>query len=300
MYWGEGVWPNPAKTLVALPWLALAACDPATAAPADPRPAVLPLAPETAEPIAKARLAAEAPGRPGPTACPDDMVLVEGAFCPAAEQRCEEFHPEYDRSEDSSERCLRFAEPSRCANSRRQALRFCVDRYEWPNKKGALPQVLVSWIDAEATCAAAGKRLCTEREWVFACEGEAMLPYVNGYTRDATACVIDKPYVQRPRALDQWDTCMASPTCAQDFARVDQREPSGAFERCVSPFGVHDMNGNVNEWVRVTGEKYPRRSGLKGGWWGPVRNRCRPTVRFHDESDWGYEIGFRCCGEAKP
>jgi hypothetical protein len=289
---------NLTKALVASLGLALSvACDPATAAPADPKPVVLPLAPETAEPVVSAA-PAEPAKAPAPASCPDDMVLVEGDSCPAAEQRCEEFHPEYDRSEDSSERCLRFAEPSRCANSRRRRLRFCVDRYEWPNRKGALPQVLVSWNDAEAACSAAGKRLCTEPEWVFACEGEAMLPYVTGYTRDATACVID--YVQRPRAIERWDACMASPACAADFARVDQREPSGAFERCVSPFGVHDMNGNVNEWVRITSEKYPRRSGLKGGWWGPVRNRCRPTVRFHDESDWGYEIGFRCCGEAKP
>jgi formylglycine-generating enzyme required for sulfatase activity len=92
----------------------------------------------------------------------------------------------------------------------------------------------------------------------------------------------------------------ASPSCKRSFDKLDQREPSGAFARCVSPFGAYDMNGNVNEWVNVPGEVFPNRSGLKGGWWGPVRNRCRPTVRFHDESDWGYEIGFRCCKDAKP
>ena len=59
-----------------------------------------------------------------------------------------------------------------------------------------------------------------------------------------------------------------------------------------------DLNGNVNEWVRIPGEKPPNRSGLKGGWWGPVRDRCRPTVRFHKENDYGYEAGFRCCKDA--
>jgi formylglycine-generating enzyme required for sulfatase activity len=228
------------------------------------------------------------------------MALVEGAFCPDADERCERLHPEYDGSEDSSERCLRFTEPTRCASAKRVVLRFCIDHYEWPNQKGEPPQVLVSWSEAESACASAGKRLCEEREWLFACEGEAMLPYVNGYDRDPAACVIDRPYRSRPRRLERWSDCMADAQCKKDFEHVDQREPSGAFERCVSPFGVHDMNGNVNEWVRITGEKYPRRSGLKGGWWGPVRNRCRPTVRFHDESDYGYEIGFRCCGDAKP
>ena len=163
-----------------------------------------------------------------------------------------------------------------------------------------MPQVLVDWADATRACEGAGKRLCAEDEWLFACEGEAMLPYATGYDRDPTACVMDRPYVERPKTLARWDACMASPECRRDFRKVDQREPSGAFERCVSPFGVHDMNGNVNEWVSLPGEAYPHRSGLKGGWWGPVRDRCRPTVRFHDESDWGYEIGFRCCADARP
>ena len=55
----------------------------------------------------------------------------------------------------------------------------------------------------------------------------------------------------------------------------------------------------MNEWVELPGKKYPDRSGLKGGWWGPVRGRCRPTVGFHKEEDYGYEEGFRCCADAK-
>jgi formylglycine-generating enzyme required for sulfatase activity len=68
--------------------------------------------------------------------------------------------------------------------------------------------------------------------------------------------------------------------------------------RCVSEHGVYDLNGNVNEWVVRTDQRAPNRSGLKGGWWGPVRNRCRPMTTFHLEGDYGYEVGFRCCKDA--
>ena len=54
----------------------------------------------------------------------------------------------------------------------------------------------------------------------------------------------------------------------------------------------------VDEWTMsaVGG----RRSILKGGYWGPVRTRCRPTTRAHGESHAFYQQGFRCCGEAPP
>lgn len=270
--------------------------DPPATGPEPPEKAarMLPASP----PASAAAAAASTPG--AAPACPEDMVLVEGRFCPAADERCDEHDPEYVANPEKSERCRKFVEPSRCVSEQRVLLRYCVDRYEWPNRKGDLPTVLVDFGDARKACESAGKRLCDENEWLFACEGEEMLPYVNGYVRDATACVIDRPYIERPRRLERWDACMTSPGCRRDFERVDQRQPSGSFDRCASPFGVHDMNGNVNEWVSLPGERYPHRSALKGGWWGPVRDRCRPTVRFHDESDYGYEIGFRCCQDARP
>ena len=183
-------------------------------------------------------------------------------------------------------------------SDKRRHMRFCVDRYEWPNKKGELPRFLVSWHDAVNSCKSVGKRLCTVAEFNFACEGEAMLPYTYGYERDASKCAIDKRYVRRKRNLKRYDNCMKDPRCTAEIARLDKREPAGSRPECVSPFGVFDLNGNINEWVRRPGKKSPNRSGLKSGWWGPVRGRCRPTVGFHKEGDYGYEVGFRCCKEA--
>ena len=235
--------------------------------------------------------------------CPDGMIRVEGEYCPAVMQDCIEHHKEYEARKGEktvSERCLKYKQPSRCISKQRQHLSYCVDRYEWPNRVGELPRVLTSWLEAKALCEKAGKRLCTEDEFNFACEGPEMLPYAYGYDRDATKCNIDKPYVQpdQSRQLATYDKCPNDAFCASEMQRLDQRHRIGSTHSCVSWAGVIDINGNVNEWVEIPGEKHPDRSGLKGGWWGPVRSRCRPTVTFHKEFDYGYEAGFRCCHDA--
>lgn len=57
------------------------------------------------------------------------------------------------------------------------------------------------------------------------------------------------------------------------------------------------MTGNVDEWV-VNESGRPFKSGLKGGYWGPVRDRCRPMTTAHGEEFSFYQIGFRCCSDA--
>src|SRR5262245_1637123 len=59
---------------------------------------------------------------------------------------------------------------------------FCMDRYEAPNLAGEKPLAMQTAPDGEAWCQARGKRLCTEAEWVRACQGPAMLPYPYGDT----------------------------------------------------------------------------------------------------------------------
>ncbi len=235
--------------------------------------------------------------------CPANMLLVSGSYCPSVVQHCLEYHPEYVKSPNSptvSDRCLRYEKPSRCIGSRTD-MTFCMDRFEYPNRVGEMPRVLTSYLDAEGLCQAQGKRLCTEDEFNFACEGPESTPYATGYERDSSKCNYDREY-RRPdltRRMKKYDECPLDAHCKSELERLDQRHAIGSKLTCVSFAGIVDLNGNVNEWVTLPKQKAPHRSGLKGGWWGPVRDRCRPTVTFHKEGDYGYEAGFRCCAAAK-
>ena len=141
-------------------------------------------------------------------------------------------------------------------------------------------------------CKEQGKRLCTEDEWTFACEGEEALPYPYGYLRDAERCVID----QVPRRLSRWARFHSrSERTRTELDRLWQGEPSGRRPGCRSPFGVYDMTGNVDEWTRSVHERERWPSILKGGYWGPMVNRCRASTRIHNEWFAYYQLGFRCC-----
>jgi hypothetical protein len=219
-------------------------------------------------------------------ACPANMVEVDGEYCPWIEQKCLRW-----LDPPTKLRCAEFEQTSRCL-TKTQRKRFCVDRYEYPNKVGEKPVVMKTWHEAVAACKSEGKRLCKDSEWTLACEGSERLPYPYGYARNADACNIDKPHPE----VDE--KALGNPaTRAAEAARLDQRAPSGAHEACVSPYGVYDMAGNVDEWV-VNESNFPYQSGSKGGYWGPVRTRCRPMTTAHYELFSFYQLGFRCCKDA--
>lgn len=220
--------------------------------------------------------------------CPADMAEVAGDFCQVVEQICEEYISE------KRDRCAKYRNKVRCMGKSRP-LHFCIDRFEYPNRAGVKPTVAVTWDEAREVCATEGKRLCTADEWTQACEGEEHSPYPYGFVRNGEACNHDKPY------LIPNDNAYQNPaTRAREVERVSQSEPSGSRPGCASSYGVFDMTGNVDEWVlneagSEAGPEY--QSGLKGGYWGPVRNRCRPATTDHNHWHHGYQIGFRCCAD---
>lgn len=219
--------------------------------------------------------------------CREGMIEVEGDYCPALEQKCLKW-----LDGELKLRCGEFAPTGKCQTATIRK-RFCMDKYEYPNKVGEKPVVMKTWHEAVQSCKAEGKRLCKDSEWTLACEGQERLPYPYGYERNAEACNIDKPHPAVNEAA------LSNPlTRDAEAARLDQRAPSGSYEACVSPYGVHDMAGNVDEWV-VNESHTPYQSGSKGGYWGPVRTRCRPMTVAHYEMFSFYQLGFRCCGDAQ-
>ncbi len=221
--------------------------------------------------------------------CGDGMVLVDGIYCPYVGHSCVKFLNE------ERDVCERYA-PDVLCEGRLAHRRFCMDVYEYPNLVGVVPAVMVDWNDARRACAVEGKRLCSVEEWEFACEGPQMWPYPYGIERDPTACNIDRTYTlpEMEAFGDPWKI-------SEEVERLDKRVPSGALARCISPFGVRDMTGNVDEWVLNEKGKIddkPYRSTLKGGYWGPIRARCRPITSTHNEWFSFYQVGFRCCRDA--
>ena len=195
------------------------------------------------------------------------------------------------------ERCAEFDRDKWLALSKDLPLKpmhYCMDRFEYPNRRGVNPMIFVTFYEAEQKCQAQGKRLCNEEEWTFACEGEEATPYPYGYVRSPEKCPIDGKW----RAFNEKSMqARGSFEAMLEMDRLWQGVPSGARPECKSVFGVYDLTGNIDEWTTSTREG-ERPSILKGGYWGPVRTRCRPSTRSHDENHVFYQQGFRCCSDA--
>ncbi len=223
------------------------------------------------------------------SACPPEMVLVEGDGCQDVTHECLEYAPN-----DPARRCLEFKKGADVCVPPITKIKTCVDRYEWPGTPGAQPRVLVDYYEAANLCKSVGKRMCGEDEFYLACEGPEHWPYAWGHSRHPSPCNIDRPYV-----MVDWNKWAEGEAAQLEEARrLDQANPIGA-SHCVSPYGVHDIAGNVDEWTTSRPTRDLKGS-LNGGYWGPVQNACRYVTTVHGPEFRFYQIGFRCCTGPKP
>jgi formylglycine-generating enzyme required for sulfatase activity len=134
--------------------------------------------------------------------------------------------------------------------------------YNAPNQ----PVVGVSWWEAEAFCRWAGGVLPTEQQWEAAARGPAGLVYPWG---------------------DDWE----SGICNSEN-KLGRTSAVGIFPRDKSPFGLHDMAGNV--WESCADEWEAGGRVIRGGGWRFDSQLCRSSPRAVGNPDIRYDgLGFR-------
>jgi formylglycine-generating enzyme len=262
-------------------------------------------APPTAVAAAKKK---PAPALPGalPAAshapCSDDMVLVE--------------HSCVDRYEAH----LLEPQPDGSLAPHPAWERPAPQRYVAASRAGIKPQGFISQVEAAAACSNAGKRLCRLTEWYRACTGPEKTTYPYGARYERGRCNVGKTHL-----LSELHGASASLWSYQAFndpalaKRPGFLALAGEYDRCTSSEGVHDMVGNLHEWVadrvdRTLSSKLPvpvatqRRLGrhpgngiFMGGFFSTTNQHgegCNFTTTAHDPRYHDYSTGFRCCKDA--
>jgi formylglycine-generating enzyme required for sulfatase activity len=218
-------------------------------------------------------------------AAPDEMVVV-----PAGE-----FVYGDDQGEPDERPVRRLALPafaidrtevtvlaySRCvAAGRCPALQAAKGAPAEPN----LPVVGVSFSDASAYCAFAGKRLPTEAEWEKTARGPDGRRYPWG---DAFDC-----------ARGNFGNFSGDGRCAEEGAPGRPR-PVGSYPSGASPYGALDLAGNVWEWVEGRYDfgalSRPELRVLRGGGCCSMFGLPRASDRLALPGSYrDVDIGFRC------
>jgi formylglycine-generating enzyme len=226
-----------------------------------------------------------APPDPGEhPSCPADMRLVASHHHDRVEQMCTKWEGKH---------CVAYERNYSISFGPAKPMRFCMDQYEAPNQRGAKPLVMKNFDEAEAWCGSHGKRICSEFEWETACESGQELPYQYGWSMDTSICNSDKVWHPFNDAALRAGGTIAN----KESDRLWQGLPSGTMESCRSVYGIHDLLGNVEEWV-ATSRPRKYRGVLMGGFWAKGWTGCRGTNDAHDTNFRFYEVGFRCCQSA--
>lgn len=230
---------------------------------------------------------------------PNGMVLIPaGAFTMGSDERLSDEGPKHqvtlaayqiDRFEVTNLQYKAFID----ATGRRSPDYF--RNRTFPSGKADHPVTFVSWFDARDYCSWAGKRLPTDAEWEKAARGTdgRTFPWGNEFVMHAANTPV------------RWG----------ELKQEGDTTPVGAFAQGLSPYGVHDMSGNVWEWTDSWYEAYPGNQNitenygqkyrtLKGGsWWDCSFYKCGISAPVYNRSFFSPKVknasfGFRCAKDA--
>jgi formylglycine-generating enzyme required for sulfatase activity len=173
--------------------------------------------------------------------------------------------------------------------------RYEVTQAQWVAKLGSNPSYFrgqpdsanhpveqVDWDMVQGYLNATGMRLATEAEWEYAGRAGTQAPFYNGSTDDSTVGAL------------AWYSLNSS----------NQTHPVGM--KTANALGLHDMLGNVWEWVNDLAGNYSTASQidpsgsstgsvhvLRGGGWPYATDQCRSSARSWLTQGAYWDYGFR-------
>jgi formylglycine-generating enzyme required for sulfatase activity len=168
------------------------------------------------------------------------------------------------------------------------------------SQRNVVPQGYVSRDEADAACREAGKRLCTDDEWVHACQGPDNTRYPYGNARKPGYCVDTDRVAPLARlfAGAGIDFYRYGPMNDPRLNRIPGTlAPTGTFARCTNAFHVYDMVGNLHEWTADPAGTF------RGGFYLDTKingEGCLYRTVAHASSYHDYSTGFRCCKDPDP
>jgi formylglycine-generating enzyme required for sulfatase activity len=162
------------------------------------------------------------------------------------------------------------------------------------NRAGAVPQGYMSGELARRACSNAGKRLCTESEWIRACRGESGRSYPYGDNYEPRVCNVARS--GHPAAILHGKASIGQRDPRLNLvadAHGPLLRPTGSSPRCRSEWGsdaILDMVGNLDEWVD------DERGLFVGGFYSRQTHAgCAARVSVHPNQYFDYSLGVRCC-----
>ena len=161
----------------------------------------------------------------------------------------------------------------------------------------AVPQGYISGTQAAAACKLAGKRLCTDSEWLRACRGPSSWTYPYGSALAVGKCNDHRsvhPAVELYGTTASWIYSKLDNACLNQLPK--SLALTGMYSGCVSAEGVLDLMGNLHEWTADPAGTF------RGGFYVDTKLNgpgCLYATTAHTSSHWDYSTGFRCCADAK-
>jgi formylglycine-generating enzyme required for sulfatase activity len=165
-----------------------------------------------------------------------------------------------------------------------------------------IPSGFTSGQVAEQACEAAGKRLCSLDEWTHACKGEraTKFPYGDRYQHgrcNVYRFVHPAALLHGNASVGHLDPRLNRVEEIRGSQRLAVLRPGGTTPQCASHWGddaVHDMVGNLDEWVEKKGGAFA------GGFYARLtRSGCDAVISVHPRRYLDYSLGTRCCSAAE-